>query len=62
MAAVYRSYFEMLKEEGVTLIAQFTSVSPYSRYGSWGLKIASDQSPAEVPKYRGFMAFLESQQ
>lgn len=43
MGPVYTAYLSMLEEEGVSLIAHYTSVGQYSRYGSFALKIASDQ-------------------
>lgn len=43
MGPVYTAYLSMLEEEGVSLIAHFTSVGQFSRYGSFALKIASDQ-------------------
>jgi hypothetical protein len=43
MGPVYNAYLSMLVEEGVSLIAHFVSVGPYSRYGSFPLKIGSDQ-------------------
>ncbi len=43
MGPVYTAYLSMLEEEGVSLIAHYTSVGQFSRYGSFALKIASDQ-------------------
>lgn len=60
MRDIYVMYTNNLKANGVTKVTQFTSVSPYSKYGSWGLKLASDQPDAEAPKYLGFMDFLEA--
>ena len=50
MEQLYVDYNSMLVAEGVDLVMQFVDVSSYSRYGSWGLKEASDQQPQEAPK------------
>ncbi len=53
MEEVYTRYLTALADEGVTLIGQFVSVSKYSRYGSFGLKMASDQVRAGAGALRG---------
>lgn len=62
MRALYVNYTSTLLQGGVDIVVQFTSISPYSRYGSWGLKLASDQPDNEAPKYLGFRDFLLSNQ
>ena len=62
MRALYLNYTNTLTRGGVQLVTQFISVGKYSRYGSWGLKLASDQAPAEAPKYLGFLDFLAQNQ
>lgn len=62
MADLYVHYMDMLTEEGIELIMQFTSISQYSQFGSWGLKRATDQDPREAPKMQGWLAWIEDHQ
>jgi len=58
MRDIYVRYHEVLEDAGMSMIAQFTSVSQYGQYGSWGLRESTDQDPTSAPKYMGLMDFL----
>lgn len=60
MEGIYVDYHTMLEEEGFTMMCQFTSISRYTQYGSWGLRYATDQDPREAPKWRGFTGFMDA--
>lgn len=51
MRDTYASYLAMLRDAGVGLIMQYTSISSFGRYGSWGLTEAQDQDKASAPKW-----------
>ena len=52
MGAAYARHLEIWAENGGGLYAVFSSVTAPSKWGSWGLLEAENQSPAEAPKWQ----------
>ncbi len=59
MKALYLDYLAGWKQSGGTLMAIFSSMGTYSKWGSWGLLEYHGQDPAEAPKYQAVMQFLQ---
>ena len=57
--AIYQAYFNALRDHGVSFIAHFTSVSKYTRYGSWGLLEATDQDRSTAYKWQGLQDYMD---
>ncbi|MFO0888794.1 MAG: hypothetical protein U0790_06560 [Isosphaeraceae bacterium] len=51
IAAIYVRYFDAWRGEGGGLLCHFSSVGPFSKWGSWGLLEYTDDDPARCPKY-----------
>ncbi len=47
------------KQSGGTMMAIFSSMGRYSKWGSWGLMEYHDQSKSSAPKYQAVLEFLE---
>lgn len=50
MTKLYGTYLEGLAAAGVSRLWHFSSIGPYSKYGSWGLTESQDQDPRDAPK------------
>ncbi len=59
MRQLYLDYLAGWKQNGGTLMAIFSSMGTYSKWGSWGLLEYHGQDPAEAPKYQAVMQFLQ---
>lgn len=59
MKALYLDYLAGWKQSGGALMAIFSSMGTYSKWGSWGLFEYHGQDPAEAPKYQAVMQFLQ---
>ena len=55
MKNLYERYFEVFFENGGEMMAVFSSIGHYSRWGSWAIKEYLDQPDAEAPKYEALM-------
>lgn len=53
----YREYLTALEQEGVDLFVNFTHVSEWSRWGSWGVREYQQQPAAQAPKWRAITAW-----
>ncbi len=60
MKQLYLDYLTGWKENGGTLMAVFSSMGTYSKWGSWGLMEYHGQPTAEAPKYQAVIEFLET--
>ncbi len=60
MRELYLDYLAGWKRNGGTLMAIFSSMGTYSKWGSWGLLEYHGQPPAEAPKYQAVLEFLEA--
>ncbi|GLC60709.1 hypothetical protein PLESTB_001660900 [Pleodorina starrii] len=60
MAGVYRMYLEGLVAANVSRVVHYSSITAYTKHGSWGLMEAQDQDPDEAPKYQGLMSYLNA--
>ena len=52
MEGIYTRYLQDLVDANLTLVMHYSSVTPYSQYGSWGLMEWMDQDPTKAPKLR----------
>ncbi|MDI6447740.1 hypothetical protein [Anaerobaca lacustris] len=59
MKQLYLDYLAGWKQNGGTLMAIFSSMGTYSKWGSWGLLEYHGQPAAEAPKYQAVMQFLQ---
>lgn len=59
MKQLYLEYLSGWKEAGGTMMAIFSSMGRYSKWGSWGLMEYHGQPLAEAPKYQAVIEFLE---
>jgi len=46
------------KKAGGGMFAAFASMSPYGKWGSWGLLENRDQDPKQAPKYQAILEFM----
>jgi hypothetical protein len=60
MKQLYLDYLAGWKQSGGTLMAIFSSMGTYSKWGSWGLLEYHGQPPAEAPKYQAVLQFLDA--
>ncbi|MCA9444971.1 MAG: hypothetical protein KC964_29560, partial [Candidatus Omnitrophica bacterium] len=56
----YRTYLDILKEEGVSAYYNFSNVYPPGRYGSWGILEYQDQPIEEAHKYRAIIDWIQA--
>ena len=56
MEDLYRRYFEAWTANGGGLFCYFTSISGWSKWGSWGLLQYLDEPAEQSPKFRAVMA------
>lgn len=61
MRELYREYLATWQAAGGGLFNQFSSISAYSKWGSWGMLEYQDQDPKTAPKYQGLLDFMQSQ-
>lgn len=61
MRELYREYLATWQAAGGGLFNQFSSISAYSKWGSWGMLEYQDQDPKTAPKYQGLLDFIQSQ-
>ena len=55
MESIYCTYLDSWYQNVPTgLFMNFTSISSFSKYGSWGIKEYTGQPSSEAPKYRAF--------
>lgn len=59
MAAIYDRYFQAWQEIGGGLCCHFSSVSQWSRWGSWGLLEYFDEDVTSSPKFVSFQCWLK---
>ncbi len=59
MKQLYLEYLSGWKQNGGTMMAIFSSMGRYSKWGSWGLMEYHGQPVAEAPKYQAVLQFLE---
>lgn len=59
MGQIYLDYLAGWRQNGGTLIAIFSSMGTYSKWGSWGLLEYHGQPAAEAPKYQAVIQFLQ---
>ncbi len=60
MKDLYLDYLAGWKQNGGTLMAIFSSMGTYSKWGSWGLLEYHGQPAAEAPKYQAVLEFLDA--
>jgi len=60
MRQLYLEYLSCWKDAGGTMMAIFSSMGRYSKWGSWGLMEYHGQPVAEAPKYQAVLEFLEN--
>ena len=58
MGTLYTQYLDNWKQAGGALFSLYSSVSPASRYGSWGLK--EDLNQSTTPKWAAAQGFISS--
>jgi len=59
MRELYLKYLAGWKADGGRLMAVFSSMGRYSKWGSWGVIEHFDQDPKTAPKYRAVMEFID---
>jgi len=59
MKQLYLEYLSGWRQNGGTMMAIFSSMGRYSKWGSWGLMEYHGQPAAEAPKYQAVIEFLE---
>ena len=59
MKTLYRQNLKGWQKSGGRLFVAFASMSPYGKWGSWGLLQHSDQDPATAPKYQAIIEFMK---
>jgi hypothetical protein len=59
MKKLYLDYLRGWKQAGGTMMAMFSSMGRYSKWGSWGLMEYHSQPVSEAPKYQAVLQFLE---
>ena len=55
MAEIYRRYYQAWDAAGGDLLCYFSSVSQWSKWGSWGLLQFADDDPKQSPKFMATM-------
>ncbi len=56
----YCEYLNMLRADGVEMFSNFSFVSGFSKWGSWGVLEYMDQSIETAPKYRALINWIEA--
>jgi hypothetical protein len=59
MKQLYLEYLAGWKENGGTMMAVFSSMGRFSKWGSWGIMEYHGQPTAEAPKYQAVIEFLD---
>jgi hypothetical protein len=59
MKQLYLEYLAGWKKNGGTMMAIFSSMGRFSKWGSWGLMEYHGQPTADAPKYQAVIEFLE---
>lgn len=59
MKALYQDYLAGWRTNGGTLVAIFSSLGSWSKWGSWGLMEYHGQPVDEAPKYQAVVEFLD---
>jgi hypothetical protein len=57
---IYRQYFDAWQKEGGDLFCYFSSVSEWSKFGSWGIFQYYDEAPANSPKCMAVLRWARS--
>ena len=60
MRQLYLAYLSVWKGAGGTMMAMYSSMGRYSKWGSWGLMEYHGQPIVEAPKYQAVTEFLEN--
>jgi hypothetical protein len=60
MKQLYLDYLQGWKNAGGTMMAIFSSMGRYSKWGSWGLMEYHGQPVSSAPKYQAVLEFLEN--
>ncbi len=60
MKQLYLEYLSGWKDASGTMMAMFSSMGRYSKWGSWGLMEYHAQPASEAPKYQAVIEFLEN--
>ncbi len=60
MALLYRRYLAAWQQEGGGLFCHFSSVSQWTKWGSWGLMEFYDSPPLDQPKFRALAEWADS--
>jgi len=60
MRELYLEYLAGWKQHGGTMMAIFSSMGRYSKWGSWGLMEYHGQPESSAPKYQAVLKFLEA--
>jgi hypothetical protein len=60
MKQLYLEYLSGWKQNSGTMMAIFSSMGRYSKWGSWGLMEYHGQPVTEAPKYQAVLEFLEN--
>ncbi len=61
MATIYERYFEAWTQVGGGLHCHFDSMSPWSKWGSWGLLRHGLEDPKQSPKFMATMRWAKKQ-
>ncbi|CAN5570305.1 hypothetical protein BH11ARM2_BH11ARM2_14170 [soil metagenome] len=60
MGALYDDYLKAWQKEGGGLFANFSSIGPFSKWGSWGQLEYADDNPAKAPKLAALRRWAKS--
>lgn len=60
LAKIYKAYFDAWEREGGDLFVYFSSVSYWSKWGSWGLLQYMNDDPSKAPKFQAVMNWAKS--
>lgn len=60
MGEIYRRYYEAWVQEGGDLLCHFSSVCPWSKWGSWGLLQHAGEEAAAPPKFTATLRWAKS--
>ncbi len=61
MGQIYTKYYDGWKAAGGDLMAVFSSIGEWSKWGSWGLAEYYDQTPADSPKLASTLQWARAQ-
>jgi hypothetical protein len=62
MGEIYREYYDAWKEMGGDLLAVFSSIGAWSKWGTWGLMQYMTDDPREQPKMKATLDWMEQNQ